>query len=368
MLLQRLASLFIVAALPSSGAVVPKGQVYTVDVYIPEVRHDDQYYNVNIGFNNQVLPVMVDTGSGDILVAADTCNVVDVTSGCYLCETFKTKGIKLLESFGTAVGEGTALGNTSLLNIEIGGLEVPKMSTPLINWAVSNEFQDGSFSGILGLGPNNVSRNLHFNGHLPLIDEMIKRRLLEKPMFSLSLPRLGDPISPQKGKLTLGGIEKIPKGVVMTYNDIIDNPNGAQQLLFRREEFAAIAAAFKGKTIVQPDKAIYFDCSIPQLLELKYHDHWFPVDPLDLIIPSDHGVKDGKELCHAALGVWDRTFADSIIGVPFLRNVVSVFDYIKFETYTVQPRLGLASLTNGNQAVERYSRVYKNRLQNTTPV
>ena len=72
--------------------------------------------------------------------------------------------------------------------------------------------------------------------------------------------------------------------------------SGAQQLLFRREEFGAIAAAFRGKTIVQPDKAIYFDCSIPQLLELKYHDRWFPVDPLDLIIPSDHGVKDGKEL------------------------------------------------------------------------
>lgn len=70
---------------------------------------------------------------------------------------------------------------------------------------------------------------------------------------------------------------------------------GSQQILFRRSEFAAIAAAFKGNaTIVQEGYAIYFDCSIPQLLELKYHDTWFPVDPLDLIIPSDHGNASSK--------------------------------------------------------------------------
>ncbi|KAF5247310.1 hypothetical protein FANTH_6401 [Fusarium anthophilum] len=238
---------------------------------------------------------------------------------------------------------------------------------------------------------------------------MIKRRLLEKPVFSLSLPRLGDPMSPPKGKLTLGGIEEIHKDVSITYNDIIDNPNynydgfplqpqswtaqlqavrmngklipvqrgdldpkgrylslmdsGSQQLMFRRQEFSAIAAAFKGKTIVQAETAVYFDCSIPQLLELKYHDRWFPVDPLDLIIPSDHGMKDGKELCHAALGVWDRTFADSIIGVPFLRNVISVFDYVKFETYTVQPRLGLAGLTDAKYAMERVKWDARNDIQ-----
>ncbi|KAF5691894.1 aspartic-type endopeptidase [Fusarium circinatum] len=139
--------------------------------------------------------------------------------------------------------------------------------------------------------------------------------------------------------------------------------SGSQQLMFRRKEFTAIAAAFKGKTIVQAETAVYFDCSIPQLLELKYHDRWFPVDPLDLIIPSDHGMKDGKELCHAALGVWDRTFADSIIGVPFLRKVVSVFDYVKFETYTIQPRLGLAGLTDAEYAMERVKWDAQNDIQ-----
>lgn len=123
-----------------------------------------------------------------------------------------------------------------------------------------------------------------------------------------------------------------------------------------------MAALFQGKTIVQDRYAVYFDCAQLQLLELRYHGRWFAVDPLDLIIPGDYGVVDGTVMCKAALGTWGRSFADSIMGAPFMRNVLSVFDYGIQELYEVQPRVRLGSLTDGAAAVARYADVYRNRL------
>lgn len=71
---------------------------------------------------------------------------------------------------------------------------------------------------------------------------------------------------------------------------------------------------------------------------------------------------NGTEMCKAALGSWSRTFADSILGVPFMRNVVSVFDYVTEDLYAVKPRVGLGRLTDAEKAVARYADVYKGRL------
>lgn len=132
-------------------------------------------------------------------------------------------------------------------------------------------------------------------------------------------------------------------------------------MYFRPEELDAIAAQFKGPILYPGNRDIYFDCSIPQLMELKYFGEWYAVDPLDLVIPSDHGLVNGTEYCHAALGQWTRTFGDSIIGLPFLRSVLSVFDYISNDLVP-QPRVGFASLVDGAAAVARYSDVLPSRL------
>lgn len=70
----------------------------------------------------------------------------------------------------------------------------------------------------------NVSRQYYFNNRLPPIDEMISEGQLDKPLFSLSVPRFGDPDSPKKGKLTLGGIEEEYSILNITYSETIDTP------------------------------------------------------------------------------------------------------------------------------------------------
>ncbi|KAB2568653.1 hypothetical protein DBV05_g12669 [Lasiodiplodia theobromae] len=386
------------------------GKVGVLDVSIPPNRNDDQYYTVDLDFDGQTVPVLLDTGSGDLFVGSNQCSTTDPDSGCYNSPFYQITNETVIvanETFGTVVGVAGVNGNQSIMPVDFGGITIPDLATPLLYYAGKGEFQNGSFGGILGVSPRNVSRNYYFFERLPPIDAMITEGLLEKPVFSLTLPRLGDPDS-ISGKLTLGAIEDAPIIGDISYNEIIDAPNygyedarlapmswtsqlegvrmngveinmtqssidaqgrylslfdsGAQTILLRYQEFTAVAALFKGKTIVQDGYAVYFDCAEPQLLELNYHGRWFAVDPLDLIIPSDHGVVNRTVMCKSALGTWSRTFADSIIGVPFMRNTLSVFDYVTEDLYSVQPRVGLGSLTDGAAAMERYAGLYQNRL------
>ncbi|EKG10797.1 Peptidase A1 [Macrophomina phaseolina MS6] len=346
------------------------GKVGVLDVLIPPNRNDDQYYISYIEFNDQSIPVLLDTGSGDLFVGSDQCSTTDPQSGCYLSEVYEIdNNTKIVpnETFGTVVGVGGVNGNQSIMSVDFGGVTIDDLAVPLIYFAQVGEFQNGSFGGIFGMSPRNVSRNYYFFNRLPAVEAMISEGLLEKPVFSLTAPRLGDPDSPKTGKLTFGAIEEIETLGEITYSDVIDAPNygyedaplapmswtlelegvrlnggeinltkglldaqgrylsmidsGAQTILLRPQDLDALAPLFHGPTIFQSGFAIYFDCSIPQLLELKYHGEWFPVDPLDLIIPSDHSVVNGTEMCKSALGSWTRTFADSILGVPFVRNV-----------------------------------------------
>lgn len=176
---------------------------------------------------------------------------------------------------------------------------------------------------------------------------------------------------------------------------------GSSDILVRYDELAAIAKLFNGPVIFQNEHDLYYDCSIPQLLELKYNDQWFPVDPLDILNPNDHGNVNGTEMyvptplshlpslrssstsnlsvcttyspwkisnvfsfdrCKAQISSWSRVFADSIIGLPFLRSAFSVYDYVTPDFYSVQPRVGLAPLVDGQAAVARYPQLYRNRL------
>lgn len=76
---------------------------------------------------------------------------------------------------------------------------------------------------------------------------------------------------------------------------------GSSDILVRYDELTAIAKLFNGPVIFQNEHDLYYDCSIPQLLELRYNDQWFPVDPLDIINPNDHGNVNGTEMYVLAL-------------------------------------------------------------------
>lgn len=66
-------------------------------------------------------------------------------------------------------------------------------------------------------------------------------------------------------------------------------------------DFNAVVEKFKGKTEVRQSTGqgstgdeVYFECSVPQLLELKVNGNWYLVDPLDMLVShSNHSAEDG---------------------------------------------------------------------------
>lgn len=93
-------------------------------------------------------------------------------------------------------------------------------SQALINTATIDEFQNGSFSGVLGLGLRITSQQWFKYGRLPIIDTLISQNVLKQPLFSLRSPRYGDP-ERSRGKLMLGAVEDIPESVDVTYRDVV---------------------------------------------------------------------------------------------------------------------------------------------------
>lgn len=103
-----------------------------------------------------------------------------------------------------------------------------------------NEFQGGSFAGLIGLSMTAVSRQTYFNHRPPLFDALVSSGTVKKPLFSISLPRLGDPDSELVGKLTLGDIEPEYAELNITYSDIINSTkyvNMPPTAKFRLESF-----------------------------------------------------------------------------------------------------------------------------------
>lgn len=84
---------------------------------------------------------------------------------------------------------------------------------------MSGQFQNGSFAGILGLGMRKVSSQWSQFQKLPLIDTLIAGGKLEKPLFSLRFPRLGDP-NAIAGVLSLGEIEAEYAVKPIKYSDV----------------------------------------------------------------------------------------------------------------------------------------------------
>ncbi|GAB1526811.1 hypothetical protein RhiTH_011525 [Rhizoctonia solani] len=367
----------------AAGAATQNG-VFELPIGFGQGRHDDQYATVDGIFDGQTMPLLLDTGSSDTFIASDKCTVCDAYN------TFEIKPTTNIsdKEFGTTVGEGSVSGPMAFLDTNLGGLVLPQQ--PI---------------------------------EYPILTTAIQKSKLRNPRVGLSLPRWGDS-SRQTGKLTLGKSELfICKGSIINhlvfgaggidpdiptesihYFDTVNVTNynyeglpltrqfwnanitslrfngqdiplfgslteglsiglldtGASDVMCRPGSLDAIVAAING-TKHSNGHDIFIECDKPQIMEFQFGDKWYPINPIDLITPGVTADYNGTTFCRASLGSWSRTGGDCIIGLPFFRNVYAVLDYVD-SNFQPQPRVGLASTTNLEQALKEFPSKWQTRM------
>ncbi|KAK8096907.1 acid protease [Apiospora kogelbergensis] len=436
------ALLWTLSTLSQVENLIPSHEVvYTTKllVHVPPNSTDDAYHIVNVDLDGQRMPLNIDTSTGDSFVASRQCDTVDPKSGCYALDAAFNVGVtqardgladELLtispqentmmhngQKFEADIGRGRMTGELVTLRANISGLESGNMSAALVHTAMSGQFQNGSFAGILGLGMRTASSQWSQSRMLPFIDTLIAGGKLAKPLFSLRFPRLGDP-NAIAGILSLGEIEAEYAVKPIKYSDVVQlsssedktdslsmaawsvsleglrmngvelpaSPgrlrpdakhvsvfdSGASQIYLPPADFKEVVEKFEGKTEVRQSTSqgftsdeVYFDCSIPQSLQLKVNGNWYLVDPLDMIMSkSSSPSEDGTVMCRGGIASQENPkIGDSILGMPFLRSVFTIYDYMSADMSSKTPRLGLLSLVDSGLAKSRYADLHTNRLR-----
>ncbi|KAK7963882.1 aspartic peptidase domain-containing protein [Apiospora saccharicola] len=390
-------------------------------MHIPPNSTNDAYHVVSVKLDGQSVPLNIYTSTGDSFVASGQCDVSDPKSGCYALDavfnidenTMIHHGQKFEADLG---GAGRATGQLATLRANISGLEVGNVSAALIDNAMPGSFQNGTFAGILGLGMRTASTQWLQFQKLPLVDTLITQGKLAKPLFSLRFPRLGDP-NAMAGVLSLGEIEPefmvkpIKYSDVVQFSSSLDNvdslstaawavsldglrmngvevpvspgrlrpdtkhvsviDSGSSNIYLPTSDFKAVVEKFEGKTEVRQSTSqgstgdeVYFECAEPQSLELKVNGNWYLVDPLDMLVShSSNSTENGTMMCRGGIGSVDSPkIGDSVLGMPFLRSVFTIYDYMSTDMFSKSPRLGLLSLVDTRLAKSRYADLYTNRL------
>ncbi|PSN60438.1 acid protease [Corynespora cassiicola Philippines] len=405
----------------SGVANVAEQSLLTLEVYVPPKRLDDLYQAVDISFGNQMLAVQLDTSSADTFFASDRCSTTDEQSGCFgLKHTYAFNATHDSVQFGKfdkITEKGRVRGDILTTKAEINHKTISNLTVGWIHKSPSNGFEQGSFSGSLGLGMLPISQMWQNHSILPFFHTLAVQGIIPRRKFSLSSPRFGDP-DQRFGKLTLGGIEERFAHSHIAYSDTLafsipandsarvearSDPeayawsvelqsiriNGnivpvapgrlrpdrkhvsvvdsaSPYIYIRTEDFYRVINDFEGLVEVEEHESgdhAWFQCDKMQTLEFKVNEQWIILDPLDLVEAGQKRVKYGMNWCRATLRTRDEErLGDGLMGLPFLRSVFTVFEYDEREMYQYSPRLGLLSTVEKAKIADRYHALYKKRI------
>ncbi|KAF8877366.1 aspartic peptidase domain-containing protein [Infundibulicybe gibba] len=335
---------------------------------------DVMYYGtVGIGTPPQMFNVLLDTGSPDLWIADNTCQTCDAKIARFNPSdsiSFRTVGEKATIVYGI----GEAAGQIATEVLTIGGFTINFLKFVSVN-QISQDLINDPISGFIGLG---------FEGHsqinaMPFWQVLASGGHLAVPEMGLWLTRFVD--DPQAsdnepgGAFTLGGTNAtLFQGGI----DFVDMPPTSQS---NPMWSLIMTCKFQGKPVsITPGESALIDSGMTQIsgpagdvkriwsmvpgsqrlsdgiwvfpcatevsISLSFGGKLWPINPVDINVnPVEpaYSPDPSKSLCYGA--ILESTKMGNkpgdpgwIIGVPFLKNVYSVFRM-------TPPSIGFAQLS-----------------------
>lgn len=163
-----------------------------------------QYYGeIKVGTPGQTFRVIFDTGSSNLWVPDESCGSC---GGRFFMRKNKfdevsSSSFKGSENiFAIHYGSGPVSGKFAEDTVSVQGITVPEQKLGVISNArgLGAAYSMGKFDGIFGLGFSSLS----IGGVPTVLDNAIKKNLLDKPIFGFYLGDFSD------GELTLGGVDE----------------------------------------------------------------------------------------------------------------------------------------------------------------
>jgi len=189
----------------------------TTKVILLKNYKNTQYVgSISIGSPPQMIPVIFDTGSGNLWVTSTLCHAEpclvhkDESYNRRLSKNFHRIGLGVRVTFGT----GQVQGEINRDTFELGNLTIPQQKFGEILHERGNVFSSGKFSGILGLAYPNMAAY----GITPVFDSIINNKLLVNNImtFFYSTDATTD------GQITLGFVDKSKYSGKLNYYKVVD--------------------------------------------------------------------------------------------------------------------------------------------------
>lgn len=313
-------------------------------IILKDEQNDIGYYG-KITIGDQDFNIIFDTGSSNLFVPNKDC----ISTTCTNHNKFDSAKSKTFTFAGNPwsikFGIGSASGITGIDDIKIGDFVIKQQI-----FGLANEMSDDNANfipdGVLGLAFD----NLNTMNTSTLVSALIKKNEI-KPIFSFHLSRALD--FDDQGTFTLGGVDDSKFTGKINFNKVIyptsatvglwqinvddvivdDQPisfiersaiidTGTSNILMPEDDAAKVHNLIPGAKYVTESKLYIIPSNSTTIISFKFGGIVYPIQSKDLCISP----VDSFHCISTILPIKILDATTWLIGVPFLKNVYSVYD------------------------------------------